>query len=277
MNVDYIDSHQHFWKRARGDYSWLSSDLGPIYRDFQPSDLQPLLAAAGISRTILVQAAASEAETHYMLKLAAETDFISGVVGWVDMAKPDASECIASLAQNAYFKGIRPMIQDIEDSNWMLKPELDKAFMTLIDLGLSFDALVLPRHLPNLLILLQRYPELLCVIDHAAKPSIESGDSAVWSQHMAALASQTSAYCKISGLVTEAGEQAHLDGLTPYFQHLYQCFGVLRLMWGSDWPVLNLAMDYVAWHTLSQQLFKHLGSAERQQIMATTASSFYRL
>ncbi|MGS2722639.1 amidohydrolase family protein [Porticoccus sp. GXU_MW_L64] len=277
-----VDSHQHFWKIARGDYRWLTADLGPLYRDFLPVNLSDCLADAGIEKTVLVQAADSEAETRYMLELAAQNDFIAGVVGWVDMAASNAAQRIGELAKNPYLKGFRPMIQDIADDNWMLQPELDNAFNAIQNNGLSFDALVLPRHLPNLLTLLQRYPGLNTVVDHAAKPDIASGDPEhlsikQWRDDIAAIAEQTTAMCKVSGLVTEAGERTGQKDIQPYFDHLYNCFGANRLMWGSDWPVVNLSMDYGQWRSLSLALIEHLTDTEKQQLLGGSAESFYRL
>ncbi|UTW46563.1 amidohydrolase family protein [bacterium SCSIO 12696] len=272
-----IDSHQHFWQIARGDYGWLTEDLGPIYRDFLPADLAPMLADASIKKTILVQAADSEAETQFMLGLAEQTDFIAGVVGWVDMAASDAAECIGELAQNPYLKGIRPMIQDIADDDWMLRAELDSAFNALLDNKLSFDALVLPRHLPNLLTLLKRYPTLRTVVDHGAKPDIANDSSSQWQADIAAIAEHTQAYCKVSGLVTEAGERTAKEHLQPYFDHLYNSFGGDRLMWGSDWPVLNLSMDYSDWRALSLALMAELPEHEQQQLLGKNAAVFYQL
>ncbi|MCV6605899.1 MAG: amidohydrolase family protein [Porticoccaceae bacterium] len=272
-----IDSHQHFWQISRGDYRWLTPELTTLYRDFVPADLAPLLAAAGVEKTVLVQAADSEAETHFMLQLAEQTDFIAGVVGWVDMAADDAAERIGQLAKNPYFKGIRPMIQDIADDDWMLRPALNSAFQALLDHDLSFDALVLPKHLPNLLTLLKCYPRLRTVVDHAAKPDIAGDNTDKWRDDIAAIAEHTSACCKVSGLVTEAGERTSQDDIQPYFNHLYSHFGASRLMWGSDWPVVNLSMDYSQWRALTEALTSALLEQDKQQLLGATAAAFYRI
>ncbi|GKS59647.1 hydrolase [Nitrospira sp.] len=277
MKQPRVDSHQHFWRLERGDYHWLTKDLATICRDFEPADLRPHLEHAGVKKTILVQAAESEAETDYLLSLAENTDFIAGVVGWVDMENPRTPPRLQSLSRNMYLRGVRPMIPNLANPEWMLSKTLEPAFHTLIELDLSFDALVFPHHLKHLLTLLQRHPRLRTVIDHGAKPNIASGHTAEWTDDIAAIASETQSYCKVSGLVTEAGDFADVDGLSPYVQHLHQQFGAERLMWGSDWPVVNLSMDYSAWDRLSQQLLKPLPDAERQHILADTATRFYRL
>ncbi|NKX72067.1 amidohydrolase family protein, partial [Rhodobacteraceae bacterium R_SAG1] len=197
-----IDAHQHFWALERGDYGWLTPELKPIYRDFLPDDLQPSLRRAGIEGTVLVQAAPTVAETEYLLSLAAENSFIKGVVGWVDFDAPDVAQEIAKLAGNPALVGLRPMIQDIDDPNWMLGANLAPAFQAIQHYDLAFDALVLPRHLGQLLELLKRYPNMRSVIDHGAKPEIRDNTFSDWAADMAALANGTNAYCKLSGLVT---------------------------------------------------------------------------
>lgn len=269
-----IDAHQHFWRRDRGDYTWLTPVLKPIYRDYLPADLAPQLAAGGISHTILVQAAATVAETRFMLELAREHSFIAGVVGWVDFESKDAPVIISELAQNSALVGLRPMIQDIPDTEWMLREELNPAFKAMIDHGLVFDALVKPPHLPALLELAGRYPELTMVLDHAGKPPIESGDVAAWKQGVAALARDTSMVCKLSGLVTEAGS-ADPAVLEDYVNHLLDCFGPSRLLWGSDWPVCELVCSYAEWHAVTEKLLASLDTAAREQIYSETARKTY--
>ncbi|KNG92680.1 amidohydrolase family protein [Pseudaestuariivita atlantica] len=272
-----IDAHHHLWTLSRGDYGWMSPDLGPIYRDFAPADLAPLLKEAGIDKTILVQAADTVAETDFMLSLADDTPFIAGVVGWVDMAAPYAIATLDRLARNPHFKGIRPMIQEIADDEWMLRPELDRAFDALVAMELSFDALVLPRHLPHLLRRLDRHPDLACVIDHAAKPALATGDLAQWGRDMARLARDTGAFCKLSGLVTEIGPDWALSQLAPASELVLAEFGAGRVMFGSDWPVLNLASDYRTWVATADTLVASLPEDQRALVWGRTAAAFYRV
>ncbi len=273
-----IDSHQHFWSLPRGDYGWLTPELEKLYRDFLPTELQPLLQAAGVERTILVQAAKTVAETEYLLSLASKHAFIAGVVGWVEMDEPDAALLdLDRLHNNPWFLGVRPMIQDIADPDWMLRDDLTPIFERMIELNLRFDALVLPAHLENLRMLLGRHPQLQCVIDHAAKPAIAAASWQPWADNMAALAAQTNCFCKLSGLLTEAGAHTDDASLQPYITHLLECFGAQRLMWGSDWPVLTLAGEYSGWSEQSERLLQHLPDAERTAIFGATASTFYGL
>jgi len=272
-----IDSHQHFWQLSRGDYDWLTPELKPLYRDFLPNDLAPILAKSQVNKTVLVQAATTTEETEFMLKIATETDFVSGVVGWIDMESINALAQLEHFSKNPFFKGIRPMIQDIEDSNWMLKAELAPVFESLIDKNLTFDALVLPQHLDALYTLNKRYPALKVVIDHGAKPAISTNSSPEWFDKLALIAAETSAFCKLSGLVTEAGTNPSFEKLAPYMEHLLACFGPERLMWGSDWPVVETCANYTSWLEQVEILLAPLTSTEQQCIWAGTAKNFYQL
>ncbi len=269
-----IDAHQHFWRRDRGDYTWLTPALAPIYRDYLPADLAPHLASAGVAKTILVQAAGTVAETRFLLDLAHQHAFIAGVVGWVDFESADAPGVIAGLSQDAGLVGLRPMIQDIADTEWMLREQLEPAFEAMIDHGLVFDALVRPAHIPALLELAGRYPELGMVLDHGAKPPIASRDVSAWKHGVATLARETHMVCKLSGLVTEAGS-ADPEVLAECVDHLLASFGPARLMWGSDWPVCELVCSYPDWRSVSDQLLANLGGADRALINADTARATY--
>lgn len=269
-----IDSHQHFWRRDRGDYGWLTPALRAIYRDYLPADLAPHLASTGVASTILVQAAPTVAETRFMLSLAREHEFIAGVVGWVDFESQTAPDTLADLAQDSHLVGIRPMIQDIADTEWMLQARLTPAFEALAGLDLVFDALVLPKHLPALRELLSRHPDLRVVLDHGAKPPIASGDVAGWKREIAALARESPLVCKLSGLVTEANS-ADPAVLRDCVEHLLVHFGPDRLLWGSDWPVCELVCSYEEWHRSSQVLLAGLTGDERERIYSQTARTTY--
>lgn len=269
-----IDAHQHFWRRDRGDYGWLTPALSPIYRDYLPEDLAPQLAAAGVERTILVQAAPTVAETRFLLALAREHAFVAGVVGWADFEDGGAPAVIGELASDAALVGLRPMIQDIPDTEWMLRETLAPAFEAMVDHGLVFDALVKPPHLPALLELAGRYPELTMVLDHGAKPPIASGDVTAWKRDVATLARETSMVCKLSGLVTEAASP-HPAMLRECVDHLLETFGPARLLWGSDWPVCELVCSYADWRATTAKLLAGLGVADRDLIHSQTARATY--
>jgi L-fuconolactonase len=271
-----IDAHQHFWRLSRGDYGWLTPELAPIYRDFAVDDLKPHLAAAGIGGTVLVQAAPTETETEFLLEIAASSGgLVRGVVGWVDFEVPDAPRRIERLGRNSLLRGVRPMMQDIADTDWMLKVALEPAFRAVIDLGLCFDALVQPRHLVNLRRLIDRYPGLRLVIDHAAKPRIAADQREPWAAEMRALARETDAWCKLSGLVTEAGAVWGVSRLRAYADHLLDCFGSERLLWGSDCPVVNLAGGYDRWWSATSALLRPMDQASRERVLGANAARFY--
>jgi len=272
-----IDSHQHFWSVARTDYDWLTPALPQLYRDFLPADLGLFLTSAEINLTVLVQAAPTLAETRFLLDLAQQTPFVAALVGWVDMLAPDAPDQIAMLATQPRVRGVRPMLQDIPDVEWIRKPQLRAALLSLIDHGLSFDALVRPVHLPALLEMMHHHPQLRVVIDHGAKPNIAAGQREAWERQIRVVARDSTAHCKISGLVTEAAPGATLDVLRPYLDVLFECFGPDRLMWGSDWPVVNIASDYTAWWEMTQQYLLPLDPAAREAVFGGTAQRFYRI
>lgn len=272
-----IDSHVHFWAPARGDYGWLTPDLVPLYRDFGDADVAPLIAAAGIDAIVLVQAAPSEGETYYLLDCAAHYDRVAGVVGWVDMAASDAPARIAGLAENSSLKGIRPMIHDLPDTDWMLRDELRPAFHALVAHDLAFDALIRPCHLGALRRLIDRHPDLRVVIDHGGKPDIAGDRFDDWADFIASFARDTPVYCKVSGLITEAGADWTEDRLRRYVNHLVAEFSPARLLWGSDWPVVTLAASYSAWWAIANRLLGGLDEAGRDRIFGGSAAEFYRL
>jgi L-fuconolactonase len=264
-----IDAHQHVWSLARGDYGWLTPALGPIHRDFGPADLLPHLRRHGVAATILVQAAPTVAETRYLLDVAAATPFVAGVVGWSDLTAPDA---IAALAADPLLVGVRPMVQDIADDDWLLREELTAGFAALARWGLVFDALVLPRHLPRLAVVVDRHPDVTFVIDHLAKPPVALGAVAPWDADIAALARRPNVMCKLSGLVTEAAAGWTVAELRPYAAHVLACFGPARVLWGSDWPVVNLAGGYDAWWQATEAL---VAPADRAAVLGGNARRIY--
>lgn len=268
-----VDAHHHVWQLARADYSWLTPDL-PIYRDYGLDDLRPLLG--GIAVTVLVQAAPTEAETEFMLRVArSSAGLVRGVVGWTDLSAPNAGERIADLAADPLVKGLRPMLQDIPDTAWIMRQEVQPALKAMAGAGLRFDALIQPRHLPILLDFCAAHPDLPVIIDHGAKPPIARGLFEPWAAGIARVAGETGALCKLSGLVTEAGPDWRLDDLRPYVDHLLRCFGPSRLIWGSDWPVVNLAGGYARWRQTTRLLLDRLSVAECDLILGGTASRFY--
>lgn len=270
-----IDAHQHFWQLAARAGAWPPAELVPIYRDFGPEDLSALLRQNGVAATVLVQSLPSEADTRYLLDLADRHRFIAAVVGWVDLKAPDAPQRIAAMAAHPKLRGLRPMLQDLDDDGWIDDPALTPAVDAMLRHGLSFDALVLPRHLPALLAFARRHPALPIVIDHLAKPAMGGVPDAQWLNDMDRLAAEPQVACKLSGMVTEAGAGWTVQQLAPYARHVLQVFGPQRVMWGSDWPVLRLAAGYAAWVDASEALLAHLEAAQREAIFGLNAQRFY--
>ncbi|WP_249144147.1 amidohydrolase [Bradyrhizobium lablabi] len=270
-----IDAHHHLWTRARGDYGWLTSDLAPIYRDFHLADLTPLLAAARIDGTILVQAAPTEAETIFLLDIAEAADVVRGVVGWADFEAGDAVERIEALAEKKLLVGLRPMVQDIADDDWLLRSELVPLLAAMARQGLVFDALVLPRHVLRLVQVVDRHPDLQFVLDHCAKPGLRSRDIDGWKEDVALLAKRPNIVCKLSGLVTEAAPDWQLNDLREAVDHVRACFGPKRLIWGSDWPVVNLAGGYERWFAAAETLLGDMSSDEKANVFGRNATRVY--
>jgi len=273
-----VDAHHHVWQLGRGDYGWLTPALAPIYRDFDLADLAPLLADAGVGATVLVQAAPTIEETRFLLRVAKGSGgLVRGVVGWVDLVSADAEANLADLAGDRLLKSVRPMLHDIPDPEWILRADVSRALAALPRLGLRFDALVRPPHLPALLRMVERNPDLDVVIDHGAKPWIASGHMQPWGDAIAALARNPRVHCKLSGLVTEAGERWTVASLQPYVDHLVACFGGERLLWGSDWPVVDLGGGYRRWSAATAALLAGLAATDRAAIMGGNARRFYGL
>lgn len=272
-----VDAHFHCWQLARGDYGWLNPSLTPIYRDVTIRDWQAQSEPHGVTGGVLVQAAPTEAETEFLLAQADANPCVLGVVGWTDLAAANAPARIRQLARHPRLKGLRPMLQDINDAEWILQPELAPALNTLIDCDLVFDALVTPRHLPHLLTLAARYPGLRTVVDHASKPNIAGNEWQPWADGIARLASTTSAFCKLSGLLTEAGPTPLPTVVQPWAQHVLDCFGADRVVWGSDWPVLELSSTYTQWWAETEILLATLGRQAQPAVMDANARRLYRL
>lgn len=268
-----IDAHQHFWQIADRVGQWPPAELRAIHRDFLPDDLSPLLRETGIDGTVLVQTMESEADTAFMLDLAERTPFILGVVGWTDMKAPDAPANVARLARHPKLKGLRPMLQDIVDDSWIDDPALDAAVAAMVDHHLVFDALVLPRHLEPLTNFARRHPDLPIVIDHGAKPPIAEGRFIGWYARMKVLAELPNVRCKLSGLLTEAGDQKP-QAVRPYAETIVDLFGPKRVIWGSDWPVLRLAGEYRAW---LDQCLDIVPGGDHADVFGGNAQYFYRL
>jgi L-fuconolactonase len=245
-----IDTHVHLWRLGENGCIWPTPDLAPIYRDFTLDDLREVVGESSVDQVIVVQSQEDDTDTAWLLSLARDP-LIAGVVGWTDFLSDDASAAIGRLSSNPLLRGLRPMVQDRE-SGWYDAAELDPPFAAMAAAQLVLDALVRPRHLPSLLRLALRHPDLSIVIDHAAKPVLWDLNS--WSEQIELLARLPNVACKLSGVLTELPPEAPVEAVAPIFDHLWNAFGSERLIWGSDWPVLNLATDYEPWLDQSRGL-----------------------
>jgi L-fuconolactonase len=277
-----IDAHHHLWQLSRGDYGWIGGGVNPavaaIERDCLVEEYVALAQRHGIGGSVLVQAAQTVDETRWLLAQArASGGLIRGVVGWVDMAQRDAPRTIEALARDPLLKSIRPMLQEISDVEWVLQPALAPAFAALIEHGLAFDVLIRPPHLDAALTVLRRHPHLRAIVDHCAKPDIAGGMWQPWAERMRSIARDTSAYCKLSGLVTEARHDWSADHLRRYVDHVLDCFGPRRIVWGSDWPVMLLNADYQRWVEATDELLQLLPAEDRARVCSDNAIEFYRL
>ena len=274
-----IDAHQHFWDLSRADYDWLTPDQGELYRNYLPADLAPALSDHGVGATVLVQAAPSEAETRYLFRLARTYPFIAGIVGWVDFQSAGALGRISAMIADGRgkLKGLRPMIQDIPDPNWLSGSSLDEAFEAMVQHGLVFDVLIRPAQIDEVRARLIRHPNLRAVLDHAGKPDIAHGSFAAWAEDLERFARDTTAYCKLSGLLTEARIGASAADLSPYVAHIFRCFGAQRVLWGSDWPVLNLVCNYGHWLALSRGFVNSFAAGYEKDVFGGTATRLYQL
>jgi L-fuconolactonase len=270
-----IDAHHHLWTLSRGDYGWLTPALAPIYRDFALPDLAPHLVQAKIEGTILVQAAPTEAETMFLLDVAEQTEVVRGVVGWTDFDAANGVARIDALAARRLLVGLRPMVQDIDDDDWLLRPALAPLLSAMANAGLVFDALVLPRHFPKLLQVIDRHPDLTFVLDHCGKPRLATGEIESWRCDIALLAERPNIVCKLSGLVTEAARDWQISDLRPAADHVCACFAPQRLMWGSDWPVVDLAGGYAQWLAAAETLLADLSPNETAAVFGGTAARVY--
>ncbi len=279
MSQVRMDAHQHYWKVNRGDYGWLTPDSGSIYRDFLPEDLHPHLNRCGISQTIVVQAAPTVAETEFLLELANEEPTVAGVVGWLDLSADDFPAQFERLQLQPKFVGIRPMLQDLPEDDWILQEPVINNVALLDEQNFPIDILVFPRHLPYIVQLLERFPTLRATIDHLAKPYIKDRVVEPWSALMTQIAAFPSVMCKLSGMVTEADHQHWKPSdLRPYVEHVLNVFGPNRVMFGSDYPVCTLAADYeTVYQTLVDLLPNELTGPQLERIFGGNAAEFYRL
>jgi L-fuconolactonase len=275
-----VDAHQHFWNLEKVKYPWLVPAYGPIYRTFEADELEPLLTASGVEKTVIVQAMDSYEDTDYMLEIASRYDWIAGVVGWVPLNEPDeAARKLELYTKNPLFKGVRHLIHEEKDPDWVVGDKVIEGLKVLSAFGLSFDVVAMfPNHLKHIPKLAESVPDLRMVIDHLAKPQIKEGLMEPWSSQLKAAASYPQVHAKVSGLNTAADwESWSAADIKPYIDYALEAFGANRLMFGSDWPVTNLAGDYGKVWTETNVALEGRSQEEIDQVLGGTAATFYRL
>jgi L-fuconolactonase len=272
-----IDSHHHFWDIDKFEYPWMDEE-SPLAVNFGPDHLGPLLKKAKVDKTVIVEAAQSVEETHWLLEIAEETEFVAGVVGWVDLTDPAVGETLDALSANPYFKGVRHNWEGEDDPSWLYTSGALAGLKEIEKRGLCYDFLVRPANLPYVPKIMKEVPRLRAVIDHIAKPLIKDGVIEPWHSDMRKIASINGMRCKVSGMVTEADhENWTADDLRPYVQHILGMFGFDRLMFGSDWPVSTLAAPYERVEETARGLLASLRPNEKEAVFGGVARGFYRL
>jgi L-fuconolactonase len=276
-----VDAHQHFWDPQQVEYAWLSADTPDIYRHFGFDDLAPFLTRHSIDGTVLVQSADNDEDTEAMFAIAAERPAIAGIVGYVPLEYPDrAASRLATLQQRDKFVGIRNLIHDQPDPDWLLRPDVADGLRVLEDRGVPFDLVaVLPRHLEHVDYLSERFPALRIVIDHLAKPPVKTAEIEPWTTLIRRAAANPRVHAKVSGLYPAVGDwSAHgPDDLRPWIDRALEAFGPERLMIGSDWPIAVLAGGYDhVWQNLVQVITGY-GPDVSRSVLGRTAVAFYGL
>ena len=273
-----IDSHHHFWNFTEADYGWIPPEWSMIRRDFLPTDLQKEIAAAGVDEVVSVQARQSLLETDWLLGFAAQHAFIRGVVGWLPLIDPAVETHLDHYAANPKLRSLRHVLQAEADDAYMLREDFNRGISALTRRGLTYDILILERHLPNTIAFVDRHPEQVFVLDHIAKPRIATGELEPWAKNIRELARRPNVACKLSGMVTEADVATWTPAqLQPYFDVVIDAFGPARLLFGTDWPVCLAGVGYGRWKHIVEQALRTLSEQERAAVFGGNAVRFYRL
>ncbi|SNR85510.1 amidohydrolase family protein [Hymenobacter mucosus] len=273
-----IDAHQHFWQYNPVRDAWIDEPMAAIQRDFLPPDLAPLLRQHGFAGSVVVQSDQSEAENDFQLRQADQYEFIKGVVGWVDLQAAAVAERLAYYQQFPKLKGFRHVLQGEADRALMLTPAFRRGIAALERHGYTYDLLVFPDQLRYATELVAAFPQQRFVLDHIAKPPIKAGEVGTWAADLRALAQHDNVSCKVSGMVTEADwQQWQPQDFRPYLDVVFEAFGPRRLLFGSDWPVCQVAGGYGAVVELAQHHLTTFSAAEQALFWGGNATAFYQL
>ena len=273
-----VDSHHHFWNYSVQEYGWIGEPMKAIRRTFEPSDLKAAVAPVGVDAVVSVQARQTVEETDFLLAHASKNEFIRGVVGWVPLVEEGVENVIEHYKAHAKFKGVRHVVQDEPDVNFIMRDDLSRGVSQLKKFGLVYDILIFERQLKPSIQFVDRHPDQVFVLDHIAKPKIKAGELEPWTTDIREMAKRPNVYCKISGMVTEADwEKWTPETLRPYIDTVLAAFGPKRLMFGSDWPVMLVACPYSHWWQVVNTAIAGLSESERDRILGLTAVEAYKL
>jgi len=271
-----IDSHQHFWNYDAKEYPWISDKLARIRRDYLPADLKPELEKFKLDGSIVVQARSSLTESRWLLNLADHYPCILGVVGWLDLLSEKVEDQLAEFSKHPKFVGVRHIVQDEPDDQFMLRPEFRRGIGRLKQFKLTYDILIYPKQLPAAIKLVEKYPEQKFVLDHLAKPFIKTGELSPWRERIRELAKFENVCCKVSGMVTEAKwNEWKPSDFRPYLDVVFEAFGEDRLMFGSDWPVCLLSGSYEQVFGIVGDYLSQLPGNATRKVMGENAALFY--
>ncbi len=271
-----IDSHQHFWRYSPVEHTWMSDEMAALKRDFLPKALESLLASTGFRGSVGVQARQSLEETRWLLELADRHEFIRAVVGWVDLRGEDLPQQLKTFAQHPTLVGVRHVIQDEPDDEFMLRPEFRRGISRLREFDLTYDLLLFPKHLPAAVRLVEEFPDQPFVLDHIAKPKIGERLLSPWRDDIEALAALPNVYCKLSGMVTEAKwKQWRPEDFHAYLDVIFEAFGADRLMIGSDWPVCMLSGDYSSTMQIVIDYLRRFPAEAQASVLGGNCARFY--
>lgn len=275
-----IDSHHHFWNYSAEQYSWIGEDMEVLRADYAPTDLKPQLDAAGIDGVVSVQARSDETESRFLLDYAEDNDWILGVVGWIDLTRPDVDEALAKHVENEKLVGMRHVLQDEINDRYCLRRDFNRGVSALLNHDLAYDILIKQHQLDAIPEFIDRHPSQTFVVDHIAKPVIAKPEpDEIWLTAVSAIAQRDKVFCKVSGMVTEVvdGLDATPERMRRYFDHVLNVFGPDRLMFGSDWPVCRLRSEYLDWVSTVRGWTEALSADEQANLFGNTARRAYQL
>ncbi len=273
-----IDSHQHFWQYNPAEHVWMTDAMQVLKKDFLPTDLAPLLNQIGFDCCIAVQARQSIEETNWLLRIANKNDFIKGVVGWVDLLSPNIDETLSGYTNQKKLVGVRHVVHDEADDNFMLQPAFQNGIAALKEFNLTYDLLLFPKHLPVALQLVKKFPQQPFVLDHIAKPFINKKEISPWKDDLIELAKHPNVFCKLSGMVTEAKwNDWKEDDFKQYLDIVTESFGTNRIMIGSDWPVCTLSGNYSSTMSIVINYANQFSKEISDGILGGNCINFYKL